>query len=108
MIRRPPRSTLFPYTTLFRSRKEVTEEVVVPVKDDHPILSEVEPSQVSWRKHSKGMPGTSDGILNNGGAKRIVRLEDREVVRRTLAIGEGKVDDVTGDKCEVIWRETNG
>src|SRR5437667_6407157 len=24
MIRRPPRSTLFPYTTLFRSRSEVT------------------------------------------------------------------------------------
>src|SRR5439155_18985538 len=24
MIRRPPRSTLFPYTTLFRSRKSVT------------------------------------------------------------------------------------
>src|SRR5256885_5581295 len=24
MIRRPPRSTLFPYTTLFRSRHEVT------------------------------------------------------------------------------------
>src|SRR3989442_11837547 len=24
MIRRPPRSTLFPYTTLFRSRREVT------------------------------------------------------------------------------------
>src|SRR3712207_8328449 len=27
MIRRPPRSTLFPYTTLFRSRDEVFEEV---------------------------------------------------------------------------------
>src|SRR5258707_4736450 len=25
MIRRPPRSTLFPYTTLFRSEKEVSE-----------------------------------------------------------------------------------
>src|SRR5258706_12805344 len=25
MIRRPPRSTLFPYTTLFRSRREVVE-----------------------------------------------------------------------------------
>src|SRR2546429_3011694 len=25
MIRRPPRSTLFPYTTLFRSRKELRE-----------------------------------------------------------------------------------
>src|SRR3712207_7834654 len=27
MIRRPPRSTLFPYTTLFRSRREVLQEV---------------------------------------------------------------------------------
>src|SRR3712207_8649992 len=26
MIRRPPRSTLFPYTTLFRSRRERAEE----------------------------------------------------------------------------------
>jgi len=26
MIRRPPRSTLFPYTTLFRSEKEFTWE----------------------------------------------------------------------------------
>src|SRR3989449_11159483 len=26
MIRRPPRSTLFPYTTLFRSRRAVCEE----------------------------------------------------------------------------------
>src|SRR2546429_9427591 len=28
MIRRPPRSTLFPYTTLFRSRREIPVEVV--------------------------------------------------------------------------------
>src|SRR5437867_7316660 len=28
MIRRPPRSTLFPYTTLFRSRDEVAVELV--------------------------------------------------------------------------------
>src|SRR3989454_9935752 len=27
MIRRPPRSTLFPYTTLFRSRPEVPREL---------------------------------------------------------------------------------
>src|SRR3712207_7971156 len=26
MIRRPPRSTLFPYTTLFRSRPEVSDD----------------------------------------------------------------------------------
>src|SRR3712207_7956266 len=29
MIRRPPRSTLFPYTTLFRSREDVRERVEV-------------------------------------------------------------------------------
>src|SRR2546425_9147010 len=28
MIRRPPRSTLFPYTTLFRSREKVTGRAV--------------------------------------------------------------------------------
>src|SRR5256885_3137246 len=28
MIRRPPRSTLFPYTTLFRSRPQVVPEIV--------------------------------------------------------------------------------
>src|SRR3712207_7072785 len=31
MIRRPPRSTLFPYTTLFRSRLAVDEHVQVAV-----------------------------------------------------------------------------
>src|SRR5438270_6160511 len=31
MIRRPPRSTLFPYTTLFRSEPELTETVALGV-----------------------------------------------------------------------------
>src|SRR2546429_3930426 len=36
MIRRPPRSTLFPYTTLFRSLNELLrhEQVVVAKKND--------------------------------------------------------------------------
>src|SRR5256885_7368336 len=37
MIRRPPRSTLFPYTTLFRSRRETTAGFVPKVyPDDSP------------------------------------------------------------------------
>src|SRR2546430_4478221 len=31
MIRRPPRSTLFPYTTLFRSRRAEEKEAIVRV-----------------------------------------------------------------------------
>src|SRR3712207_8349514 len=34
MIRRPPRSTLFPYTTLFRSCKEVKDDYYGSDKDD--------------------------------------------------------------------------
>src|SRR3989441_12507754 len=33
MIRRPPRSTLFPYTTLFRSKLKSTDEVKFVIKD---------------------------------------------------------------------------
>src|SRR3712207_19840 len=37
MIRRPPRSTLFPYTTLFRSIEQVVyEECHSPAGDPHP------------------------------------------------------------------------
>src|SRR2546425_2774537 len=35
MIRRPPRSTLFPYTTLFRSEREATARVVEHVDRAH-------------------------------------------------------------------------
>src|SRR2546425_7249920 len=33
MIRRPPRSTLFPYTTLFRSRVRCVTHQIVPVDE---------------------------------------------------------------------------
>src|SRR5260370_28480904 len=33
MIRRPPRSTLFPYTTLFRSRKAATDAAHIAIAD---------------------------------------------------------------------------
>src|SRR2546422_11545391 len=43
MIRRPPRSTLFPYTTLFRSTLGANPEVhslqLVPCRDDAPRRS---------------------------------------------------------------------
>src|SRR5689334_23482073 len=43
MIRRPPRSTLFPYTTLFRSSKAVSSSVPRPASifdsDKMPLIS---------------------------------------------------------------------
>src|SRR5260221_8328155 len=40
MIRRPPRSTLFPYTTLFRSKKVKTDWNPPPTKKDKAQLIE--------------------------------------------------------------------
>src|SRR3712207_9228022 len=43
MIRRPPRSTLFPYTTLFRSQQhdQHDEHDRQDQRDDHPVVAQV-------------------------------------------------------------------
>src|SRR5256885_9926544 len=41
MIRRPPRSTLFPYTTLFRSLSKVARTKTVAVLVNHPSVPSV-------------------------------------------------------------------
>src|SRR3989442_7483208 len=57
MIRRPPRSTLFPYTTLFRSpaacrgSRPPRGEVVVP--DRHPVLLSRRRRQVEVRARAR-------------------------------------------------------
>src|SRR2546427_2162867 len=60
MIRRPPRSTLFPYTTLFRSAQEMQQQ------DNHeyPFLyqrqtcHQVQPNQATYQKRQKCQPAT--------------------------------------------------
>src|SRR5256885_12782814 len=55
MIRRPPRSTLFPYTTLFRSTLLEGEHVSTDLA--------VQAGRVVWLRHSLGTPaagGTFD------------------------------------------------
>src|SRR2546426_7499057 len=42
MIRRPPRSTLFPYTTLFRSR--LAGQPIIRVEREHAAQRECEPA----------------------------------------------------------------
>src|SRR4030095_279791 len=49
MIRRPPRSTLFPYTTLFRS--------AASAKSNHVVAA----SNVIAREHVQGKPQPDDG-----------------------------------------------
>src|SRR3712207_7555606 len=51
MIRRPPRSTLFPYTTLFRSQVACVE---VPERDDDRVAAEVGRGRLRCGVHGEG------------------------------------------------------
>ena len=56
-------------------RDEVSEEMIVPVKNDHAITAEVKANQLCRDMHIKRVPGTSDRSLNHCGAPWIMRLE---------------------------------
>src|SRR2546429_4570713 len=59
MIRRPPRSTLFPYTTLFRSRDvRGDEHLVAPVADDEGGVAAAKGDE----RVRRGAVDASDGI----------------------------------------------
>src|SRR3712207_7125146 len=55
MIRRPPRSTLFPYTTLFRSDLVLKSNVVMPTG----------PSGKTWRFLVLTQSGSNDAVIGN-------------------------------------------
>src|SRR2546422_1537278 len=71
MIRRPPRSTLFPYTTLFRSAVEVTaREVDAPRDGARPLEEDGERSR---GEEEPGLPAPE----HHGGAEQDRRGHDR-------------------------------
>src|SRR2546422_11605939 len=77
MIRRPPRSTLFPYTTLFRSGvrlfEELLDEVAVLLEHLDPIVDAI--AHVDEVGHQAN---TVDGIaeVRVGRSRRTVRASD--------------------------------
>src|SRR3712207_7272701 len=60
MIRRPPRSTLFPYTTLFRSR---TTPTVIRSPEREPVHGEQPTHLVASRISSRPSLGTASAAL---------------------------------------------
>src|SRR6266481_2826808 len=76
MIRRPPRSTLFPYTTLFRSNSSQQRQFVgVPGKRTF-YLREV---------HSAAVLGEIDGLFSRGGLGELEGLTVRKRFEPNLA-----------------------
>src|SRR3712207_8133232 len=63
MIRRPPRSTLFPYTTLFRSRRRLGRRLGPPGLDDDDRLAQ---RHLARRREKR--PGVADRLHVNENA----------------------------------------
>src|SRR5690348_17537024 len=74
MIRRPPRSTLFPYTTLFRSHGRTTH-VAAPAAADQGrgpgmrLIVAASGSQSKWGRHL-GVPSHFAPLTRHGGQDR--------------------------------------
>src|SRR3712207_6985679 len=76
MIRRPPRSTLFPYTTLFRSKLSVSLEHVQPIG-----LCQREAGVAAARSNAHKTTQRLDGVHNAGGKAARPNRQDRKSTR---------------------------
>src|SRR5258708_39665482 len=110
MIRRPPRSTLFPYTTLFRSHLDL--EKALAADGDVEVVAGLR--QRARRHQPRGANGldTAAEIDADGQARALVgglRADPADVVvdqvlkRRALLLeaGGAQVRDVVGDDLDV-------
>src|SRR2546425_11398206 len=79
MIRRPPRSTLFPYTTLFRSAAHVAA-LVVEMGGEHVERMRAAPAR-ERREHVRGEATAAQPRLERGDRGRVPALRDDAVGR---------------------------
>src|SRR2546430_9335273 len=82
MIRRPPRSTLFPYTTLFRSQHQASI-VHFAISEPPPDLSVGQPVTVVAKSGAPitGIVVPRDAVVRSGNGEAIVWLQDRKSTR---------------------------
>src|SRR3712207_9422341 len=96
MIRRPPRSTLFPYTTLFRSCRAADLDAALPGHDV--VVNFAAESHVD-----RSITGASEFVLTNVlGAQQVFEACLRHGVRRVVHVS---TDEVYGSIDEGSWTE---
>src|SRR3989449_4579569 len=86
MIRRPPRSTLFPYTTLFRSNATRVHRVVKPSSVDAVVQlvrsarQEGRPLSIAGGRHAMGGQqfGSETTLVDMGSMNRVLGFDRSE------------------------------
>src|SRR3712207_2712908 len=88
MIRRPPRSTLFPYTTLFRSGGHPSRRRARrwPDSDGRPETPVVRADLRGWLLRERLPAGEASG--SRGGRARVAGLDRTEVTSALIRFGE--------------------
>ena len=108
MIRRPPRSTLFPYTTLFRSAQLSRPQSALSSYDfcdDEPLASVSRPGSTasSYKDLAECSPSLSDSSDSNI-LKKALQLKKRQRGQATAAKPQKKaaksVEDIFGSPPE--------
>src|SRR5260370_32797984 len=84
MIRRPPRSTLFPYTTLFRS----AENSISVEGRSFKVFKTKDPAEINWASVGADIVIESTGLFTKGvDAKKHLRAPVRKVIISAPADG---------------------
>ena len=95
MIRRPPRSTLFPYTTLFRSRR--TGSITRDLSDR--IIEHLAPDTVITRDLTDTIPQIDEDWV---GANFTPAADRSEAQEDRLALSDALIDEIVrADTLEI-------
>src|SRR5256884_9342281 len=84
MIRRPPRSTLFPYTTLFRSLSAETASGKYPIEAVSMMARIIEEAEGSIREYPR--PAQQEQLKVPGTIAELVCHASRELYMRLIAV----------------------
>src|SRR3712207_9374565 len=87
MIRRPPRSTLFPYTTLFRSRR--VQEIGAPTLVIHGSADRYVPVSNAYAL-ARAVPGAELRVLDGRSEEHTSELQSRQYLVCRLLLEKKK------------------
>src|SRR5256885_4534149 len=99
MIRRPPRSTLFPYTTLFRSdllHEHVTRDLLV--------FQSMLRGSPSVERVAADYPFTEQGVFDRPGDRKSTRLNSSHLVISYAVFCLKKKKKYTSAVDSLIWQ----
>src|SRR3712207_8932614 len=98
MIRRPPRSTLFPYTTLFRSqpRQQAAQREGPGVAHEDPCRAGVPPQEPEARAqsgggHQRDVERVADGVAALRSEEHTSELQSRQYLVCRLLLEKKKI-----------------